>query len=204
MAERNDHADWNDLLALVRQLRREVESLRRSRERDEERADSVAQHLAALERMLTGACGGKPISAIPAPPPLHKPLESSLLLELAAQSGVPKLEIKCLVTGEAMVRVDGGKAFRLSATLASLLAALSLDNGKDDGEFVGWKTMLEVIARLQKQLGRAFTPHAIHQLVSRLRMALAIRGGVNPFLVQTHRELGLRFALRKQPGSTLA
>jgi hypothetical protein len=202
MAERNEHADLNALLAKVRELRQEVGALRRAHARAEERFDSVDQDLAALEDAIAVVCGGKPVSKTPDPPLNRKPAESSHLLELAAQSGVAKLEIKRLATGVALVRVDGGKAFRLSATLSSFLATLALDNAKADGELVGWKTMPELIEHLQKHLGRAFTPHAVHQLAWRLRSELASRGGVNPFLVQTHRQLGMRFALRKQTKPT--
>jgi len=196
MAERNDYSDPNGLTASFRRLLREVEALRRALERAEERADSVAQHLAALQQSV-GRCQSQSPDAHPNPAPHRPPSESSFLLKLAAQSGVQTLKIAQQPTGEASVWIDGANPFHLSLTLASLLSVLALAHPGTNDELVGWKSLAEVTEHLQKQLGRPFTPHAIHQLVSRLRSALAVSGGVNPFLVQTHPKLGLRFALRK-------
>jgi hypothetical protein len=198
MAQRNEHREQSVPLNTVRELRREVEALRRSLERNEERADSVAQRLVALEQGLGGECESK--SCAPGPRPQKKAVERSLLLELAAESGVQNLVLAQLGNGEASVQIDGGTTFKLSTTLSALLAALAADNGKSDGDLVGWKAVSALIGTLQKALDREFNPHAIHQLVSRLRTTLAVKGGVNPFLVQTHRRHGLRFALRKQKG----
>lgn len=198
MALRNENWDQSARLHMVRQLRREVEALRRSLERNEERADSVAQHLVELELGLAVGCDGKPSPSDTRQQ--KKAVERSFLLELAAESGVQKLGLAPLANGEASVQIDGGTTFKLSATLAALLAILAADTGKADGNLVGWKPVSAVIGHLVKALGREFTPHAVHQLVSRLRATLAVKGGVNPFLVQTHRQYGLRFALRKQKG----
>jgi hypothetical protein len=195
MAERNEPpAEPNGFPAAFRKLQREVEVLRRMLERAEERAYSVAQYLAVLEKAVA-QCGLHPPAAVQ--PSARRPLaESTVLLKVAAQSGVKSLEILGQETGEALVCIDGGKTFLLSRTLASLLSVLAQDTAKPDGELVGWKSLAEVAGNLQKQLGRAFTPHTVRQLVSRLRKALAIGGGLNPYLVQSSPR-GLRFALRR-------
>ncbi len=200
MAERNEHGEQNARLSTVRQLWQKVEALRRSLERNEERADSVAQDLVALEQALAGGCESKLSRVAPRASQPRRRTERSFLLELAAESGVQKLEVTRLANGQASIQIDGGPAFKLPATLSALLAVLAADTAKADGNLVGWKPISAVIGQLEKTLGRPFTPHAIHQLVSRLRAALAIKGGVNPFLVQSHRQYGLRFALRRQRG----
>jgi hypothetical protein len=196
MAERNEHADPNGFPAAFRKLQREVAVLRRMIERADERAYSVAQYLAALEE--AGArCGIRLTMATVQPSTRRRPAESTFLLKVAAQSGVKSLELERQETGEALVRIDSGKSFLLSRTLASLLTVLAQDNAKSDGELVGWKSLAEVAGYLQKHMGRTFTPHAVRQLVSRLRSAIAISGGLNPFLVQSNPRLGLRFALQR-------
>jgi hypothetical protein len=100
--------------------------------------------------------------------------------------------------GSADVRVDGGQLFTLPPALADLLAILAADRDSDHTGIVGWKP-LETIARLiEKKTGRLITKHAVTQQIHRLRQELYERGRVNPWLVQTNRRLGARFALRSR------
>jgi hypothetical protein len=101
------------------------------------------------------------------------------------------------------IRIDGGKQFSLPPTLADLLTALSIDNGLSDDEFVGWKTLGEVAEYLARRSGRPVTKRAITQNVYRLRKELFDRGGVNPYLVQTNRRRGVRFAFRRKPSPVI-
>lgn len=196
MAAQNEHADPSKLAAALRRLRRVAELLRRALARGEEHADILEQDLIALaESILSGGGAPKPASAT-LPAPLPAPTKSTFLLQLAAKSGVEKLEIERLSDGAAWVRIDGGKALRLPPTLVGLLETLAFDPVHDVEQLVGWKSREEVRAGLQKRIGRKFSRHAIDELLRRLRAALAA-GGVNPFLVQTHRQFGLRFALRR-------
>jgi len=119
-------------------------------------------------------------------------------LRYLAESGSSMLEIKPRPDGMADVRIDGGKRFTLPPTLADLMNALSIDNGVSDDDFVGWKTLREVAEYLAGQSGRPVTKRAITQNVYRLRKELFDRGGVNPYLVQTNRRRGVRFALRRK------
>jgi len=109
---------------------------------------------------------------------------------------VEKLEFEWLADGAALVRVEGGKTFPLPPTVAAFLETLARDKPSDDGRLIGWKSRKEVIAGLQKRMGRKISRHAMDELLRRLRAAL-VAGGLNPFLVQTHRQFGLRFALRR-------
>lgn len=119
-------------------------------------------------------------------------------LRYLAESGASTLEIKALPDGSAMVRIDGGKEFTLPPTLVDLMSALSIDNGQRDDAFVGWKSVKEVAEFLTKRSGKPATKRAITQNLYRLRRELFERGGVNPYLVQTNRRRGLRFALRRR------
>jgi len=119
-------------------------------------------------------------------------------LRYLAESGASSLEIKARPDGMATVRIDGGKQFTLPPMLADLITALSIDNGKADDPFVGWKSIKEVAEYLTKQTGRPVSKRAITQNLYRLRKELFDRGGVNPYLVQTNRRRGMRFALRRK------
>lgn len=120
-----------------------------------------------------------------------------------AESGTSSLEIKARPDGMADIRIDGGKQFTLPPTLADLMTALSIDNGLSDDAFVGWKTVKEIAEYLARQSGRPVTKRAITQNVYRLRKQLFDRGGVNPYLVQTNRRRGVRFALRRKTSSVI-
>jgi hypothetical protein len=124
-------------------------------------------------------------------------------LRYLAESGTSSLEIKARPDGMADIRIDGGKQFTLPPTLADLMTALSIDNGLSDDAFVGWKTVKEIAEYLARQAGRPVTKRAITQNVYRLRKELFDRGGVNPYLVQTNRRRGVRFALRRKMNSPI-
>lgn len=196
MATESKNAVEGRLVLALRRLRREAELLHRALVREEERADSLLQNIIALEKNLP-AEGGPPPTA-PAGPaaPAAAPAESAFLLKLMAQSGVAKLEFEWLADGAALVRVDGGKAFALPPTVAAFLETLAQDKANSDERLVGWKSREDVRATMQERMRREFSRHAIEELLRRLRAVLTA-GGVNPFLIQTHPQFGLRFALRR-------
>jgi len=118
------------------------------------------------------------------------------VLESLAKTGIDRLEIEWLATGAALVRVNDGKPFKLAPALAHLLEILAQDSPVGNGAIVEWKSYPAVAGMLEKKLGRQYTKHAINQLVFRLRRVLVGTGEHNPFLIQTHRQFGLRFALK--------
>ncbi|HZM87508.1 MAG TPA: hypothetical protein VFF31_13380 [Blastocatellia bacterium] len=119
-------------------------------------------------------------------------------LRYLAESGSTSLEIRSRPDGTADVRIDGGKQFTLPPTLADLMTALSIDNGFSEDTLVGWKTLGEIAEYLAGRSGKPVTKRSITQNVYRLRRELFDRGGVNPYLVQTNRRRGVRFALRRK------
>jgi hypothetical protein len=121
-----------------------------------------------------------------------------------AETGAASLELKPRPDGMTDVLIDGGKQFSLPPALADLISALSVDTGVSDDALVGWKSVKEIAAWLSKQSGRPVSKRAITQNVYRLRKELFERGGVNPYLVQTNRRRGLRFALRRKTGQSSA
>jgi hypothetical protein len=129
---------------------------------------------------------------------LEAQVKPSRPLRYLAESGTFSVEIKARADGMADIRIDGGKQFTLPPTLADLMTALSIDNGLSDDAFVGWKTVREIAEYLARRSGKPVTKRAITQNVYRLRKELFDRGGVNPYLVQTNRRRGVRFALRRK------
>lgn len=106
-----------------------------------------------------------------------------------AEQGVSHVSVALHPDGSADVQVDEGKHFVLPPTLAALLAILVADDQSSDDKMVSWKSIESVI----RQLG--VRRPALAQLLYRLRKELSKRGSVNPFLVQSNRRRGLRFAV---------
>lgn len=172
------------------EMARRFRALLRLLSRAEELADDIALR---LEKLAGGPASG------PAPAKRRKADKEESLRQLA-ESGVFSVEIAGCADGAVEVRVDLGKPFRLPPLLGDLLEILCLEAADEwpEDELVGWKSLDEVSRRLGKRQGREFKRHAVTQAVHRLRKELFDRGGVNPFLVQTNRRLGARFALRRR------
>jgi DNA-binding winged helix-turn-helix (wHTH) protein len=111
--------------------------------------------------------------------------------------GAFSVELHSRADGSVVVCIDDGKEFTLPATLADLLAILCEDSARSPDEFIGWKSIDDVVNLLKEKTGRRPTKRAVTQSVYRLRQEL-LKVGVNPYLVQTNRRSGLRFALRRK------
>jgi len=189
------------MLVLMRGITRRYKNLVSKISRAEMNATFIEyemfQLLKLMEEMLhqsAGEFGGGAVesSGQDAPARINKSLR------YLADAGAAMLEIKTRPDGMADVRIDGGKSFTLPPTLADLITALSIDNGQCEDAFVGWKTIREVADYLSRQTYRPVTKRAITQNIYRLRRELFDRGGVNPYLIQTNRRRGIRFALRRK------
>ncbi len=118
-------------------------------------------------------------------------------LRRAAAAGVRSLLIRPLPGGAKEFKIDNGKPFALPPVLAELLTILAGDAGPGEDGLVTWKTPKEVANALGQKAGRSYTRAAVNRKLWCLKQALS-RRGVNPYLVQTHRRLGRRFAVRPQ------
>ena len=188
------------LLAQVRALVRRHRSLVSRLSSVELLADSISLELVRLEECLNAAAPG--VLPLPAARAARRAKADSPRerLRLVAEAGASALEIRPRADGSFEVRVDGGGRFLLPPLLAELLSVLALDGAppKDAADgLAGWKALDEVAALLAKKTGRRYTSRAVTQAVYRLRCELFKRCGVNPFLVQTNRRHGARFALRR-------
>lgn len=176
----------------LRQLVERQKSLINKINRIEVEADSIAQELDELI--------GDDRATLPPSRPARreKKSEDIRLLRDIAEVGVSYLEIKPRSDGLADVRIESGKVFTLPPVLADLLYVLAIDSGRASDDLVGFKTLSEVTILLHKKASKEFTRRSVTQNIFRLRNELRRRGGANPFLIQTNRRLGFRFALRRK------
>lgn len=192
---------YAEILVLIRGLARRHKNLVNRISKAELNASFIEYELFQLLKMMEewvdegaeGVAGDGATSSS-----LEPPANQTRQLRYLAESGTLSLEIKGRPDGMADIRIDGGKQFTLPPTLADLMTALSIDNGLSGDAFVGWKTVPEIAEYLAKRSGKAVTKRAITQNVYRLRKELFDRGGVNPYLVQTNRRRGVRFAVRRK------
>jgi hypothetical protein len=197
---------YAEMLVLMRGLARRFKNLVDRISKAEMNATFIEYELFQLLKMMEECLdeGGEEfVGAVVPGLALEAQAKPQKPLRYLAEAGTSLLEIKARPDGMADIRIDGGKQFTLPPTLADLMTALSIDNGLSDDAFVGWKTVKEIAEYLARQSGRPVTKRAITQNVYRLRKQLFDRGGVNPYLVQTNRRRGVRFALRRKTGSVI-
>jgi hypothetical protein len=189
-----------DLLEQIRDLARRHRTLLSRLSNAELLADNIALDLSHIEKCLeTGE-----LAPVCEDERLQRQKECGQRrdqLRLLADSGATTVEIKPRSDGLSDVRIDAGKSFSLPPLLADLLSVLSLNGATSDDKLVGWKTIDEVAILLGKRSSRRFSRHAVTQSIYRLRKELFNRGGANPYLVQTNRRRGVRFALKQKTRS---
>lgn len=98
------------------------------------------------------------------------------------------------------VTIDDGETFSVPRRLAQVFS-LIVSGGKDPtgkDPLVGWRSRTEIVAFLEKNTGKRFSKRYINQMIYLLKCALR-EAGYNPKLIQTHRQKGVRLALK--PGA---
>ncbi|MCX6627728.1 MAG: helix-turn-helix domain-containing protein, partial [Candidatus Solibacter sp.] len=101
------------------------------------------------------------------------------------------------------VTFDNAKQVTLPPTLAALITILISNGEESPDELVAWRSIDRVGELMQKRLGRAFSAHAVSQLVWRLRAKLA-GAGLDPRLVESSPASGLRLRLKRQAAGVCA
>lgn len=186
-----------ELLNLMRDLARRHRSLVSRLCSAELLADGIAFDIARIEKCLEA--GALAHSCVDDKASRQKEKgQIKEQLRLLADSGAATLEIKPRSDGLCEVRIDAGKRFNLPPVLSDLLSVLALNGGASEDGLIGWKTLDEVAILLGKRSGKRFSKHTVTQSIYRLRRELFKRGGANPFLVQTNRRRGVRFALKQR------
>lgn len=131
----------------------------------------------------------------------QKALRVESALKSVARTGVRAVRIEIVGDRSAIVSIGGGSPFPLTETLWAMLEALCRNDLQEEGEFVRFKNWEEIASTMQKRLGKRLTRHAVHQTLCRLRAALCSNfdasAGASPFLIQTRKDVGARFLLRR-------
>jgi hypothetical protein len=199
--EPNRPAPHGDVLGIVRRLVHQHRVLLERISSAEELGDSIAFELVRLLQGLEVNPAVLPAQAFERALALAgnraRGLTGGDLLKRTAASGARSLQLTPKGDGSFNTRIDDGPVFALPPALAGLLGVLALDRGPSEDGLVGWKALDEIASALEAQTGKRPGRHAITQQVLRLRQAIVARGGANPFLVQTSRLRGARFARRR-------
>lgn len=156
----------------------------------EENLDSVLFGLRDLQREMSGLpCSPTATRRTRRARSAHKEI-----LGREAEKGVSRVRIERFVTS-ADLHIEGAPPVRLARGLADLLEVLLEDHG-GPGILVDWKTFDYIRSALEKKSRRAPNRNALTNRIFRLRDELE-SAGENPFLVQTLKGVGARFALRR-------
>ena len=100
--------------------------------------------------------------------------------------------------GAFVVFINSRRPFLLQPHLGALLLALAEDSGVSDDEGVGFKTVGDLAIRVSKRLGTTrLSSDTINKYVWKLRRELSRRAGLEAGIIQTHRRLGRRLALKR-------
>ena len=191
--------DDSDVTERIRRLVRQLRILHERINRIEEFAYTI---LALLEELVQEVDTNHVMAPTAAPGRPGRTIHDRTALRRMAESGVASAKIERHVDGTASIRIDHHDPFELPPILADLLEILCRDAGRITDEMVGWKPREEVRILLSKAANREITEHALTNSIYRLRSELESRGGVNPFLLQTTKRDGIRFAVLRPGHST--
>jgi hypothetical protein len=171
----------------------EVERLAKDLRRGLARTEALLWELYTMERALAEKDGPAPkrrASRLGAEPPGPAPTAHDC--QYTVQEG-----------GGGAVTFDNAKRVTLPPALAELIAILISSADESPDELVAWKSLDRVGELMQKRLGRAFSAHAISQLVWRLRGKLA-EAGLDPRLVESSTASGVRLRLKRRAAGLCA
>jgi hypothetical protein len=184
----------------LRLLAREISILRKDLERADERASMLERAMSAFRRAVLAEDTGR-LTAIAEATAKHDAQEHRRQAREAsrravAEGGARELHVRPHASGAADVRINDSGWFRLARREASLLivAAYAADVAED--RFPSWMPLHRVAFHIGRKVGREPTPRAIRQAVYILRKRLS-EHGLNPYLLQTDRTLGVRFLLHR-------
>ena len=114
-----------------------------------------------------------------------------------ARVAATNVTMRRLNSGHMLVTIDGGSPFVLTPALANLLEVLLRDRGEEAGPIVDWKSRGDIVIHLSARESRRVLRRSLKQRVFRLSQALELNGHSRR-LIESHRNLGLRFALRRE------
>ncbi len=115
-----------------------------------------------------------------------------------AARSVEKVSVVTPEHGRARVEIDG-VSFTLPRGVGVLLDVLAAPGAVNGDGSAGWKTVPEILDRLEQRLGRKFGVHALDELVRRLRRHL-MAAGFSRHVLEVDPVRGKRIAVRHAEG----
>ena len=116
---------------------------------------------------------------------------------LAAEKGAASLELQLLSSGRAMIQIDFGEPIELAPRPAQLLDILTTELVEGEEGFLKWVAWDQIVLKLHLNPNNKKDRHNAKNLISRVRKILKQRAS-NPFYLQIHRYLGVRFRIRPE------
>lgn len=185
----------SDLIRACRTVHRQLSSLVDAASSIQEQLEHLEWEYLQLMQKLGLLTSMQAQSTIVASGP-KQPRESRQALQEKARQGVDSVKVVPQARGTGILFLNGKEVVRLSPELVALTTVLTNRAGDSPDELVPWRTLPEVRSTLQALTGKEFSKKAVHQLVHRLRKALATTKQ-NPFLIMSDRNSSYRFALRR-------
>jgi hypothetical protein len=107
------------------------------------------------------------------------------------------LDMRSRPDGSVVVSIDGGGRFSLAARLAEVFRFLASGDKQRGGndDLVGWRSREEINKFLNESAGKILRASYVNNLVYLLKKALC-KAGYDRSLIQTHRQKGIRLALK--------
>ena len=159
----------------------------------EEQLDEIHQLIRELVERL-----GWPLPRVrpfPASISSSSPPSEDELLKGQAKEGVATATLERQPNGKAILHIEGRTKIPLSTRLAALMGVLLVADGASPDALVPWKADADIIAELERRLGKVYDQHGLKQMIYLLREDLRTHGE-NRWLIMTEPKLGSRFALR--------
>jgi len=164
--------------AFIRDLRHELRLALGILDSLTAKIESIEHRLAMLEAPGIGSGGYSPT-----PPPVRV---------------AHNLEIQPRPDGSAEMTIDSGRKLSLGPRLAEVFQFLASGekSGAGADPLVGWRSRPEILKFLSDSTGEEFRKSYVNNMVHLLRKALR-KAGYDRGLIQTHRQKGIRFALKR-------
>lgn len=180
------------MAAALRRLQRKLERLAG---RLCEMRDHVDEAASALEDLVSRLPAGMTMTPTGGRRPPFSPHEQGVM-RAENDAGAATVHLSPHADGSCDVSVNNRRAFRLPPRLATLLTVLASQQDQASDGLTDWQSKAAVAVALSKRTGRLVSASNVTKSVHMLRKAFR-EAGENWLLVQTHRERGVRFALRR-------
>jgi len=109
------------------------------------------------------------------------------------------LDIQARYDDSIAVSFDGGAKIILGPRLASVFMFLAIASGgsagNGGGTMAGWRSRSEILDYLEQSAKKKFRISYVNNVIHLLRAKL-IKAGYDPRIIQTHREKGVRLAIK--------